>query len=200
MQALARSGAIGRGGVSHDPTSYPSGAPQRQRIVAGVVGVGQFKWTRAVDGDAKLTWVGDSVRSNQELPKPSTPSKVPGVTTPLIRRTGPVQFVDRLLTFWNLTRADAAPLLGFRAEDADYVDDVLNGLQPLRGRDPLDRIASLYRIRELLAGIFRDLEVENEWLREPHKLLDGRTPLSLLMGPAIDLELAKDYTETFAGL
>ena len=138
-------------------------------------------------------WVNDPLPQVPEMRKPSAP-------IPLTRRTGPVQFVNRLLSFWNLSKVDAARLLGFRTEDGDYVDDILNGLQPLRGRDPLDRIASLYRIRELLAGIFRDLEVENEWLREPHKLLDGRTPLSLLMGSATDLELAKEYTETLAGL
>ena len=116
------------------------------------------------------------------------------------RITGPIQFVIRLLRWWKLGRDDAVSLLGFRQGDAADVNAMLCGSLPLRGDDAGSRIAHLFRIRAILSSLFRDLEVENQWLREAHELLDGRCPLSLMLGSTEDLLLAKEYTETLAGL
>ena len=116
------------------------------------------------------------------------------------RLTGPIQFVIRLLLWWNLNQDDAVPLLGFHKGEAADVNAMLRGSLPLRGDTARDRIAHLFRIRAILSGLFRDLEVENQWLRETHELLDGRCPLSLMLGSTEDLLLAKEYTETLAGL
>lgn len=114
--------------------------------------------------------------------------------------TGPIQFVLKLLGFWSLERDDAVGLLGFGQADAAYVDATLDGIEHFRGRDVRDRIAYLFRIRETLRVLFRDLEVENEWLREPHSLLDDQSPLSLLLdGSMEDLLLVKEYVDTVAG-
>ena len=114
--------------------------------------------------------------------------------------TGPNQFVLKLLRFWRLKRRDAVTLLGFGQADAAHVDDVLNGLDDFRGRHVRDRIAHLFRIRETLDSLFRDLDVENQWLREPHSLLDGKSPLSLILGGSMeDLLLAKEYVDSAAG-
>ena len=47
----------------------------------------------------------------------------------------------------------------------------------------------------------RDNEVEREWLREPHEILDGRSPLELLReGSMENLLLVKEYVDMVSGL
>ena len=116
------------------------------------------------------------------------------------RISGPVQFVLKLLESWHLSRDDAVPLLGFDAADKGFVRAILAGAADLRGRDIRDRIAHLFHIRATLSALFRDLDVENEWLREPHTLLDEREPLKLLLGGSMeDLLLVKEYVDAAAG-
>ncbi len=116
-----------------------------------------------------------------------------------IRPSGPVQFIGKLLEFWDLDRFDAGRLLGFEETDADYVDRILEGTECLRGRDVRERITHLFWICKSLRSLFQDLEVENEWLRESHALLGGRSPMSLLLGGSMDdLELTREYVDTVA--
>ena len=116
-----------------------------------------------------------------------------------IRPSGPVQFIVKLLEFWKLDKFDAGRLLGFEVTDADYVDRILEGTEYLRGRDVRERISHLFWICKSLRSLFQDLEVENEWLRESHALLCGRSPMSLLLGGSMDdLELTREYVDTVA--
>ena len=116
------------------------------------------------------------------------------------RLTGPIQFVLKLLEFWRLQTNDAVGLLGFNSVDAEHVAAVLGGHEQFRGRDVRDRIAHLFHIRATLRSLFRDLETENNWLREPHPLLDARSPLSLMLGGSMeDLLLTKEYVQSVAG-
>ena len=124
-------------------------------------------------------------------------SNVFGETT---RLTGPVQFLVRLLDFWRLKPRDAVGLLGFDRADAEHVSAILDGKEPFRGRDVRDRIAYLLSIRATLRSLFRDLEAENDWLREPHAVLRLETPMSLLLGGSMeDLLLVREYVDTVAG-
>ena len=114
--------------------------------------------------------------------------------------TGPIMFVGILLHTWRLSRTDAIPLLGLEKSDSSYARDLLSGRVTLRGRDIKDRIAYLFRIRKTLSALFRDEEVENEWLREPHDALDGQNPMALLLeGSMENLLLVKEYVEAAAG-
>lgn len=116
-----------------------------------------------------------------------------------VRPSGPVQFIAKLLEFWKLDKFDAGRLLGFEETDADYVDRILEGTEYLRGRDVRERVSHLFWICKSLRSLFRDLEVENEWLRESHVLLGGRSPLSLLLGGSMDdLELTREYVDSIA--
>ncbi len=116
------------------------------------------------------------------------------------RLSGPIQFVLKLLDCWHLTKSDAVVLLGFDESDSDYAHAVLEGKAALHGRDVRDRIAHLFQIRKTLSTLFRDPDVENEWLREPHVLLDGREPLDLLLGGSMEnLLLVKEYADAVAG-
>ncbi|MYB19975.1 MAG: DUF2384 domain-containing protein [Holophagales bacterium] len=124
-----------------------------------------------------------------------------GRRMPVRRRlSGPVKFVRILADHWKLREADLVPLLGFEAGDTPHVAAVLQGQEELRGRDARDRITHVFRIRETLDSLFRDLKVENDWLREPHDLLEGRSPMSLLLGGSMeDLLLVRDYVDEVAG-
>lgn len=116
------------------------------------------------------------------------------------RISGPIQFVLKLLDSWRLSRDDAALLLGFDQTDNNLVQAILAGAADLHGRDVRDRIAHLFHIRQTLSALFRDLDVENEWLREPHTLLDEQEPLTLLLGGSMeDLLLVKEYVDAAAG-
>lgn len=116
------------------------------------------------------------------------------------RITGPVKFVNQLLNTWHLNADSACILLGFEPSDSSYIDDVLRGYATLRGRDAKDRITYLFQIRTLLSALFRDDSVENEWLREPQEILNGETPMKLLLeGSMENLLLVKEYVELVAG-
>ena len=116
------------------------------------------------------------------------------------RISGPIQFVLKLLDSWRLNRDDAVFLLGFDQTNNGFVQAVLTGAADLHGRDVRDRIAHLFHIRRTLSALFRDLDVENDWLREPHTLLDEQEPLKLLLGGSMeDLLLVKEYVDAAAG-
>ena len=116
------------------------------------------------------------------------------------RPTGPVQFLVKLLEWWCLSEDDAVSLLGFDQTDLSHVRAVLKGMEHFRGRDVRDRIAHVFQIRSTLMSLFQDLDVENKWLRESHSLLDGRSPMALLLGGSIeDILVVKEYVDTVAG-
>ena len=135
------------------------------------------------------------------LKKPFLSSSAPIMSfSPPKRLSGPVQFVLKLLDYWRLSRDDAVSILGFDPTDSDYVKDILNGMASLRGRDVRDRIAHLFHIWTTLSSLFQDRDVENDWLRESHALLDERSPLNLLLSGAMEnLLLVKEYVDAAAG-
>ncbi len=116
------------------------------------------------------------------------------------RLTGPVQFFKNLLDTWDLDSKAATVLLGMDPDDESIAGDLLAGRAVLRGRDVKDRIAYLYRIRNILSALFRDENVENQWLREPHTMLEERSPLDLMLDGSLEnLLLVKEYVEAAAG-
>ncbi len=113
---------------------------------------------------------------------------------------GPMQFLLRLLETWKLERQDAVPLLGFETSERQYVERLLNGMESLTGRDVKDRIAYLFQIRQTLAGLFRNVKVENDWLREYHPMLDDRSPMDLLLKGTMEyLLVVRDYVLVASG-
>ena len=116
------------------------------------------------------------------------------------RVTGPVQVFKRLLAVWNLEAAEASILLGLDRDDVPYAKDLLTGRTALKGRDISDRIVHLYEIRKTLSALFRDEDVENQWLREQHAMLDERAPLELMLeGSMENMLLVREYVEAAAG-
>ena len=110
------------------------------------------------------------------------------------RIAAPVQFISKLLTTWNLAERDAAWLLGFEETEEIHVENIMSGRAPLTGRDVKDRIACLFEIRRALSAWLQDDAVENEWLREPHRLLDDQSPMNLLReGSMENLFVVREY-------
>ena len=114
--------------------------------------------------------------------------------------TGPILLLNRILGTWRLGQPEAIRLLGLDPSDKGYVTDVLTGRKALKGRDANDRLAYLIQIRMALFAWFRDEEVENDWLREAHAMLDDKVPLELLLeGSMENLLLVKEYVEAATG-
>lgn len=123
------------------------------------------------------------------------------VQTRVIRLSGPIQLFLKLIEFWRLEEEDACKLLGYELTEIKYVEDVLSGALPLLGRDPKDRIANLFVIRKRLDGLFKDIDVENEWLREKHADLNNNSPLELLLSGSMEhILLIKEFVEHVSGL
>jgi len=114
--------------------------------------------------------------------------------------SGPIKLVKIILATWKLQPKDALSLLGYEAAQGPYVQDLLNGYGTLSSRDVKDRIACLFEVRRTLSGLFKDKEVENDWLRETHSILNDQKPIDLLLEGSIEnLLLVKDYVELVAG-
>ena len=113
----------------------------------------------------------------------------------------PVRLILRLLEDWQLEKDDAASLLGFEDSELDYVSDVRSGYDLIERQNAKPRIANLLYIRKSLWIFFQDLEVENDWLREPQEMLDERMPLSLLKsGSMEDLQLLREFVDAMTGM
>lgn len=123
-------------------------------------------------------------------------SSVSGRVPDAASAEAPGLFIKTLFETWRVTE-DAATLLGV---DERTARELLAGASP-KGRDLKDRIVCLHQIRKNLWALLQDNEVENEWLREPHDVLDGRAPLDLLReGSMENLLLVKEYVDAVAGL
>lgn len=113
----------------------------------------------------------------------------------------PVRLILRLLEDWQLEKDDAASLLGFEDSELDYVSDAQSRYDLLERQDAKPRVANLLYIRKSLWVFFQDLEVENDWLREPQEMLDERMPLSLLKsGSMEDLQLLREFVDAMTGM
>ena len=84
------------------------------------------------------------------------------------------QFFETTVKQWNLPKEDAKLIFSF----------------------DIEKFLNLYRIRKLLSGLFMDLKIENEWLREPQEYIGYKKPLSLILyGDEDDLLLVAQYVE-----
>ena len=175
---------------------------QPSKLPPGALGNGSLQIRRHTDnGKFCLAFVKEkSARENQQEIDPEVGRILARGAMEKERLSGPIQFVLRLLDSWRLGKRDIVAILGFGPMEAAHVDDVLEGLDRFRGRDVHDRLAHLFRIRETLDSLFRNLDAENQWLREPHVLLDDKSPLSLLLGGSMeDILLTREYVDAAAG-
>ncbi len=159
-------------------------------------------WDEMRQGVSRSANRGATLYSGVEEPTASTEAAGAGAgRSPYRSRvTGPVQVLKKLLGVWNLKASEATILLGLDRDDASYAKALLAGRTTLKGRDLSDRIVHLFEIRKTLSALFRDEDVENQWLREQHAMLDGRAPLELMLeGSMENLLLVREYVEAAAG-
>lgn len=117
------------------------------------------------------------------------------------RISGPVQFLIVLRTNWNLEYSELGIMLGLDQSEEARCKNILKGIESLSGRDMNDRFSYLFSIRSYLDSLFRDLEVENKWLRKKQHMLYGESPMSLLLEGSIKSMLAvEQYVEMVSGV
>lgn len=133
------------------------------------------------------------------LAQPSVVTDVkPGGAEVSLRRPAPVKFFASLMELWHLGEEDAARLLGF--EETGALHDLLQGRARLCNRDTKDRIRHLFRIRDALHSLFRNVDVEREWLREKRPELDGSSPLELMLEGSMENMLwVKEFVQRLSG-
>ncbi len=120
---------------------------------------------------------------------------------PPYRIIGPIKFVNKLLSMWEISHEYAASLLGFDKQYGEYVDELLHGYEYLvEGSEAEDRIAYLFYIWSVLSELFRDRTVEIKWLRSRERELDGKVPMELILSGSItDLLLVKEFVDFVSG-
>lgn len=143
-----------------------------------------------------------SPKSWEQL-KPSGYAIKPNSTNgePPYRIIGPIKFVNKLLSMWEISHKDVASLLGFDKRYKEYVDKLLQGYEHLvEGSETEDRIAYLFYIWSVLSELFRDNAVEIKWLRAKERELEGKTPMELILSGSItDLLLVKEFVDFVSG-
>ena len=91
-------------------------------------------------------------------------------------------------------------LPGFEDSDRHYVRNLLNGHTALAGRDVEDWVICLLQIRKTLSALFLNEEVENEWVKEKHAMLNNIAPMELMLeGTMENLLLVRGYVDAAAG-
>ena len=117
------------------------------------------------------------------------------------RISGPVEFLGKLQSMWKLERPQLAIMLGLDPSNDNEIRDLLRGISEFKGRDLNDRFVYLFEIRMFLDGLLEDLQAENEWLREPHSMLEDRSPMDLLLeGSMRNLIVVSEYVQMACGL
>jgi hypothetical protein len=128
---------------------------------------------------------------------------------PLVRRPGQqssmpsslIKFLQNLIRLWGLERSAAATLLGLEPRSSTEALAVFEGRVAPTTRDQTARIGELFTIRKRLSSLFRNIEAENEWLRQPNPLLGNETPLELLLeGSFANLLRVRYLVDHIAGL
>lgn len=120
--------------------------------------------------------------------------------TQAARAIGLEDFFAKLITFWDITHQQAAALAGFHARDAGEVARIISGLAKLDGVDKRDRMLELFAIRKLLAGLYRNRDVERLWLRTPNEGLGGNTPFQIMRTGFAGLLRVRQLLEHAAGI
>ena len=111
------------------------------------------------------------------------------------------EFYAKLLQYWGLTVDQGAVLAGFGPQRVEDLDRVIAGLAKFDTVDQRDRILELFHLRKLLAGLFRNRDLEMYWLRAPNEGLQGFSPLHvLLQGSFSDVLRVRQFLETLAGV
>lgn len=118
------------------------------------------------------------------------------------RITGPVQMLNTIIAAWECTIEDVTNMLGYDPSDTKFVQEILDGVVTLSGRDVKDRVAYLITIYNLLNKLFGMNKVAvTQWLNENQKKLNNTTPYENITSGSMEKLLHTKYiVEIMAGL
>ena len=134
-------------------------------------------------------------------PLRSDPKRIETPEGPQYRIDVVVDAARVLLNRWQIGIEDKARFMGFSPSDQQYFDQLLKGREMLvQGSETEERIGIMYYIRCVLGALFQDKKVENKWLRSPHPVLDGKSPMDLMLtGLRTDLLAARHHVDWVSG-
>lgn len=144
--------------------------------------------TLAVSGVAALLGIpyvaltSPSFLTRSSIPQTAPEQPAPEPTTPLIpgRTTGPVRLIQVVANAWVMTNDELASLLAYPSPQ--LAGDLVAGKLTFAGNeDRRDRARLIYLIHSTLSDLFIDPDQERRWIRTPHPLLNGQTPLNVML-------------------
>ena len=102
---------------------------------------------------------------------------------------------------WRLKLKDQVILLGYQSADSIGMQ-ILNGRVRAHSRDIKDRSGYVIAISIGLGILYGEsIDAENQWLRNPRQILDGKSPLDYMLGgQMIDLITINRMVERERGL
>ncbi|MCY4463498.1 MAG: DUF2384 domain-containing protein [Albidovulum sp.] len=102
---------------------------------------------------------------------------------------------------WKLKLKDQVILLGYQSGDSIGMQ-ILNGRVRAHSRDIKDRSGYVIAISIGLGILYGEsIDAENQWLRNPRQILDGKSPLDYMLGgKMIDLITINRMVERERGL
>jgi hypothetical protein len=115
-------------------------------------------------------------------PQAALEQPAPARTTILIpgRTTGPVRLIQVVAGAWAMTNDELASLLAYPSPQ--LAGDLVAGKLTFAGsEDRQDRARLIYLIHSTLSDLFVDSDQERRWVRTPNPLLNGETPLNVML-------------------
>jgi hypothetical protein len=89
-------------------------------------------------------------------------------------------------------------MLGYK--EPTFASELFKGLVSIRQRDAEERLQLVTTIAMDLEALYRDRDVLRKWLRTPHRLLGGATPLAMATeGTSLDMLKLSEYVEYLSG-
>jgi hypothetical protein len=111
---------------------------------------------------------------------------------------GEVALFKEIMSDWGFTHQEASAVLGYK--EPTFATELFKGLTSIRQRDAEERLQLIITIAVDLEGLYRDYDVIKKWLRKPHELLQGATPLKVATeGTSLDLFKLSEYVEYLSG-
>jgi hypothetical protein len=161
---------------SAEPSLIPQGPEISSASTLAVSGVA------ALLGAPYVPPTAPSFSARSSSPQPALEQPVPRPTTVLIpgRVTGPVRLIQVVAGAWAMTNDELASLLAYPSPQ--LAGDLVAGRLTFGGNeDRQDRVRLIYLIHSTLSDLFLNPDQERRWVRAPHSLLNGETPLNVML-------------------
>lgn len=123
-----------------------------------------------------------SLLARLSSPQAALEQPAPPPTTILIpgRTTGPVRLIQVVAGAWAMTNDELASMLAYPSPQ--LAGDLVAAKLTFAGNeDRQDRARLIYLIHSTLSDLFIDSDQERRWVRTANPLLNGETPLNVML-------------------